>query len=59
MNAAPSSPARFDEFTTRYLAELQGSSALLDRAGIVQQRPTLTLVYDANDEVHNHAIVLR
>lgn len=51
-------PARFKEFSARYLTELEQSTApaeLLKRA----KGDTLTLVYAARDPQVNHAVVLR
>lgn len=54
-------PARWDEFRTRYRAELRGADqharlrALLHDAG----DGPLHLVYGAHDAEHNHAMVLR
>lgn len=51
-------PARFDEFTKRYRAEL----AEPDKHAIITRwaaLPELTLVYAARDPKINHAIVLR
>ena len=51
-------PAKFQEFSARYLTELEQSTApaeLLKRA----KGDTLTLVYAARDPQVNHAVVLR
>jgi uncharacterized protein YeaO (DUF488 family) len=54
-------PARWDEFCTRYRAELRGTDqrarlrALLHAAG----EGPLRLIYAAHDAEHNHARVLR
>ncbi|WP_022901749.1 DUF488 domain-containing protein [Humibacter albus] len=51
-------PAKFDEFRTRYLAELEDNPAV----SALRQRGrdgTVTLVYSAHDEEHNQAVVLR
>jgi len=52
-------PGRWEEFRKRYLAELKGNS---EPIRILQQemaRNTVTLVYGANDEEHNQAIIIR
>lgn len=52
-------PAKFQEFKTRYMAELQSSNLpeqLLERVGPAK---ALTLVYSAKDSEHNQAAVLR
>jgi uncharacterized protein YeaO (DUF488 family) len=51
-------PAKFEEFRTRYLAELRdnpGLEHLRERA----EHGVVTLVYSAHDEMHNQAVVLR
>ena len=52
-------PARWSEFKTRYLRELEAKHSLLaeisDRAG----KETVTLLYAARDDLHNNALVLR
>jgi uncharacterized protein YeaO (DUF488 family) len=50
-------PAKFDEFRTRYLAELQGNPAL-ERIRERAEHDVVTLVYSAHDEEHNQAVVL-
>lgn len=51
-------PAKFDEFRTRYLAELKGNPSL-DALRERSRRGIVTLVYSAHDELHNQAVVLR
>lgn len=51
-------PARFAEFRIRYLAELDGNSAVSEIRTSESEHPIVTLVYGAKDEVHNHAVVL-
>lgn len=52
-------PARWDEFQTRYIAELADNPAawqpILDAAG----SGDVTLIYGAKDEQHNEAVVLQ
>jgi DNA-3-methyladenine glycosylase len=52
-------PERFDEFTTRYRAELEGSEALRTLRARCREHPVVTLVYGAHDGEHNQAVVLR
>lgn len=52
-------PARWSEFQRRYKAELQNHSAELDRIRALAKTHTVTLVYSAQDEEHNDAVVLR
>ncbi len=49
-------PTRFDEFRTRYRAELEGSEAF---AELRAMKGTITLLYGAHDETHNQAVVLQ
>jgi uncharacterized protein YeaO (DUF488 family) len=54
-------PARWDEFSRRYRAELKlkaRAEPIQELRAIAREHP-LTLVYAAHDEQHNHAIVLR
>ena len=51
-------PARFEEFTRRYEHELSANHAaasLRRRAG----SESITLLYAAKDQLHNHALVLQ
>jgi uncharacterized protein YeaO (DUF488 family) len=54
-------PVRWQEFHRRYSAELKRpqAKALLAELEKVARDGTLTLVYSANDEEHNQAIVLK
>ena len=52
-------PARWEEFRSRYTAEIrEHSDALRDLRDQAKQGP-ITLVYSAHDEAHNDAVVLR
>lgn len=52
-------PARWEEFRSRYAAEIHDHSDVLrDLRDQARQGP-ITLVYSAHDEAHNDAIVLR
>ncbi|MEA5455276.1 DUF488 domain-containing protein [Sinomonas sp. JGH33] len=52
-------PERFDEFASRYRAELDGSGALAELKAAVSEHEKVDLVYSARDEEHNQAVVLR
>ncbi|SRR5579883_1510352 len=52
-------PARWDEFQRRYGEELSKDADLLNELRAIAKKGTLTLVYSARDEMHNHAVVLR
>jgi uncharacterized protein YeaO (DUF488 family) len=51
-------PARFDEFRTRYRAELVDRSERLDELRRRADSGPLTIVYAARDREHNNAVVL-
>jgi uncharacterized protein YeaO (DUF488 family) len=51
-------PARFEEFSRRYRAELSGQTEKLDELRSIARARTLTLVYAARDTAHNDAVVL-
>jgi uncharacterized protein YeaO (DUF488 family) len=50
-------PARWDEFRSRYHAELKDNPALGQLRQIIAKGP-VTLVYGARDEAHNQAVAL-
>ncbi len=52
-------PARWPEFRRRYLKELHGHRAELDRLRALARQRTVTLVFAAHDQAHNDAVVLR
>jgi uncharacterized protein YeaO (DUF488 family) len=52
-------PERFDEFATRYRAELKKNEAFDTLQSMVSEHTIVTLVYSAKDEDHNQAVVLR
>jgi uncharacterized protein YeaO (DUF488 family) len=52
-------PERFDEFATRYRAELKKNEAFDTLQSMVSGHTIVTLVYSAKDEDHNQAVVLR
>jgi uncharacterized protein YeaO (DUF488 family) len=52
-------PKRWDEFRTRYFAELEGKEEqLADLVASAGKRPIL-LLYGARDEKHNNAVALK
>lgn len=52
-------PARWQEFRTRYLGELEAHRALLDEVSDLAAKQSVTLLYAASDEEHNNAVVLK
>jgi uncharacterized protein YeaO (DUF488 family) len=52
-------PRRWDEFCSRYRAELASRVELLDELRAIARKGPLTLVFAARDELHNQAVVLR
>jgi uncharacterized protein YeaO (DUF488 family) len=54
-------PARWEEFRRRYLDELREPSrrTIVEELAKLAAKGTVTLVYGARDEAHNHAIILR
>jgi uncharacterized protein YeaO (DUF488 family) len=52
-------PKRWDEFRTRYKAELASNTGLGDLRALLRGRASVTLLYGATTTDHNHAIVLR
>lgn len=51
-------PEKFAEFAERYRIELEGKGGL-KRLKKMADDGTVTLVYAAKDETHNHAVVLK
>ena len=51
-------PARWDEFHSRYRAELDANGEAVQQLKDVIRAGRTTLVYGARDEVHNDAVVL-
>lgn len=51
-------PARFDEFARRYRAELAADESGVEQLLNLMDSATVTLLYAAHDETHNHAKVL-
>lgn len=52
-------PERWQEFHSRYTAELRGHGDQLDQLRALARTTPITLVYAAHDELHNDAVVLR
>ncbi len=52
-------PERWSEFRRRYARELGAPAEQLETIRALARRGTVTLVYAAHDEEHNHALVLR
>ena len=50
---------RFDEFGTRYRAELEANDDAVAQLREHLRKGRITLVYGARDEAHNQAVVLR
>lgn len=51
-------PERYNEFRNRYLVELHHNEAV-QKLRVVSIGKTVTLLYAAKDEQHNHALVLQ
>lgn len=52
-------PDKFDSFRTRYEAELSDKEELINKLIDKAGEQTVTLLYAAKDETHNHAVVLK
>lgn len=52
-------PAKWDEFQFKYLHELKQNPVAEDLLALVKNNKTVTLLYAARDEHHNHAQVLQ
>lgn len=52
-------PARFDEFSARYMDELAANPAVATLHGLSKNHMDITLLYAARDPEINHAQVLR
>jgi uncharacterized protein YeaO (DUF488 family) len=52
-------PARFEEFSARYQAELDTNSAVGELRALAAEHPHITLLYAAHDPEINHAQVLK
>lgn len=52
-------PDRWEEFRSRYLAELQDRQESLDTLRTAAKKGTVTLLFAAKDPEHNNAVVLQ
>ncbi len=52
-------PSKYAEFERRYKKELEKNSEILERIKKEGKRKTVTLLFSAKDEEHNHATVMR
>jgi uncharacterized protein YeaO (DUF488 family) len=52
-------PVRWQEFRSRYAAEVHEHPEQLNRLRALARRGPITLVFSAHDEVHNDAVALR
>lgn len=51
-------PSRFEEFRAKYVEELRAHRSRLAELRSLARQGTLTLVYSAQDQEHNQAVVL-
>lgn len=51
--------ARWEEFSKRYIDELQNNGPLLDQICQIAMDKPVTLFYAAKDTQHNHALILQ
>jgi len=49
----------WEQFRTKYLQELKDSAAAEELRAYAKEYKTITLLYAAKDEQHNHALVLK
>src|SRR5580693_2268295 len=52
-------PDRWEQFKAKYLLELDQNPAVEDLRGIITKHEKVTLLYAINDEMHNHAQILK
>ena len=52
-------PDKFEEFKKRYETELSEKQEAVEKLLKIAENQTITLLYAAKDETHNHAIVLK
>lgn len=50
---------RWDDFVKRYKAELDANPSFGALRRLLEQKPTVTLLYSSHDEEHNNAVVVR
>ena len=51
-------PAKWSEFRKRYVRELEGNAELVAELRLAAGKKTVTLLFAAQDEEHNNAVVL-
>ena len=51
--------AKFDEFRSRYMIELESKRDYWQEIVLKAKNQTVTLLYAARDQEHNHAIILK
>lgn len=52
-------PAKFEEFKSRYIAELHHNTAFAQLSENLKHYNVITLLYSAKDKEHNNAVVLK
>lgn len=52
-------PEKWEEFSRRYIEEIQENEEAIDELRDLAKKTTLTLLYAAKDEEHNEALVLK
>ena len=52
-------PERFEEFSKRYVEELNSNPSVAPIVEEIRQHDVVTLLYGAKDEEHNNAVVLK
>jgi uncharacterized protein YeaO (DUF488 family) len=52
-------PEKWTPFKAKYKTELKGSEALKELRALIKKHKTVTLLYGAKDEEHNHALALK
>lgn len=50
--------SRWEEFETKYMAELRQSPAMAALAKLLDTKPVVTLLYSSHDREHNNAVVV-
>jgi len=54
-----SDKSNWDKFELRYMDELKDSEGLPELKALLKEHKTVTFLYAAKDEQHNHALVLK
>jgi uncharacterized protein YeaO (DUF488 family) len=52
-------PEKWKPFLVKYRAELDGSTLFEEFIALTKKHKSITLLYSAKDELHNHAIALK